>query len=54
MFCQAVADRLVRLAADPELRRTMGNAGRRIFQERFTLNAFHRAMEQELMALFEQ
>jgi glycosyltransferase involved in cell wall biosynthesis len=51
---EAVADRLVRLAADPELRRTMGNAGRRIFQERFTLNAFHRAMEQELMALFEQ
>ncbi|MBL7982862.1 MAG: glycosyltransferase [Flavobacteriales bacterium] len=50
----AVADRLVQLAGDPALRITMGEAGRRIFQERFTLNAFHRAMERELMALFEQ
>ncbi len=51
---EAVADRLVQLAGDPALRIAMGEAGRRIFQERFTLNAFHRAMERELMALFEQ
>jgi glycosyltransferase involved in cell wall biosynthesis len=49
----AVADRLVQLAADPALRERMGREGRRIFQERFTLEAFHRAMERELLGLFE-
>lgn len=47
----AVADRLLALAHDPDLRRRMGEAGRRIFEERFTLEAFHRRMEDELAAL---
>lgn len=49
----AVAERLAQLAADPVLRERMGREGRRIFQERFTLEAFHRAMERELLGLFE-
>lgn len=47
----AVADRLMALAHDPELRRTMGEEGRRIFEREFTLNAFHRNMERELLAV---
>ena len=47
----AVAEKLVVLARDPDLRRRMGEAGRRIFEERFTLEAFHRRMEDELAAL---
>ncbi len=47
----SVADRLARLAADPTLRRSMGEAGRRIFEERFTLERFHRRMEEALLGL---
>lgn len=47
----AVAEKLLALARDPDLRRRMGEAGRRIFEERFTLEAFHRRMENELAAL---
>ncbi len=47
----AVADRLHALAVDPELRARMGAAGERIFDERFTLKAFHRSMEEELAKL---
>ncbi len=47
----AVADRLLRLANDPELRQRMGAEGERIFSERFTLEAFHRSMEEELAKL---
>lgn len=47
----AVADRLARLAADPALRRTMGEAGRRIFEQRFTLERFHRRMEEAFLSL---
>lgn len=50
----AVADRLQHLIADPELRLRMGNEGRRIFETKFTLEAFHRSMEQELGGLIEQ
>lgn len=46
-----VAERLERLAVDPELRARMGREGRCIFERRLTLEAFHRAMEQELAAL---
>ena len=45
----AVADRLVTLASDPELRRRMGLEGRRIFEQRFTLERFHRSMEEALL-----
>lgn len=47
---RAVADRLLALR-DPELRRTMGLEGRRIFEQDFTLKAFHRNMERELVSL---
>ncbi len=47
----AVAEKLLILSREPELRRRMGEAGRRIFEERFTLEAFHRRMEDELAAL---
>ena len=30
----------------------MGQEGRRIFEQEFTLNAFHRSMERELLGLF--
>lgn len=42
----AVADRLLRLVADPHLRERMGAEGRRIFVERFTLERFQLAMEE--------
>jgi len=51
---RAVADKLLFLARDPELRRTMGLEGRRIFEREFTLNAFHRNMEREFVLLCEQ
>lgn len=47
---RAVADKLL-LLRDPELRRRMGLEGRRIFEREFTLNAFHRNMERELLGL---
>lgn len=47
----AVAEKLLILSREPELRRRMGEAGRRIFEERFTLEAFHRRMEDELAVL---
>ena len=46
----AVADRLLRLINDPELRVRMGNEGRRIFAERFTLERFQRSMEDAFIA----
>lgn len=50
---QAVAEKIMVLARDPELRRTMGLEGRRIFEREFTLKAFHRTMEQELIRVIE-
>ena len=50
----SVAEKLMLLAGDPPLRKRMGEEGRRIFEQRFTLEAFHRSMERELMALSEQ
>ncbi|MGV9012476.1 MAG: glycosyltransferase family 4 protein [Flavobacteriales bacterium] len=46
----AVADRILRLLKDPELRVRMGNEGRRIFAERFTLGRFQRSMEDAFLA----
>ncbi len=42
---------LMALAADPDLRQRMGGSGRRIFEERFTLEGFHRNMEQAFLSL---
>jgi glycosyltransferase involved in cell wall biosynthesis len=39
---------LALLVADPELRQRMGREGRRIFEQRFTLERFHRNMEDAL------
>lgn len=48
---QALTARLALLVADPALRDRMGLEGRRIFERRFTLEAFHRSMENELATL---
>lgn len=50
----AVAEKIRTLAADPALRHRMGEEGRRIFEREFTLNAFHRSMERELLGLFQK
>lgn len=42
---KAVAERLAHLVNDPALRGRMSNEARRVFLERFTLEAFHRNME---------
>lgn len=46
-----VTERLGRLIADPELRQRMGREGRRIFEQHFTLERFHRNMENALAAV---
>jgi glycosyltransferase involved in cell wall biosynthesis len=51
---KAVAEKIMALACDKELRHTMGLEGRRIFEREFTLKAFHRTMEQELIGVFER
>ncbi len=50
----AVADRLMRLIEDENLRKRMGDEGRRIFAERFTLERFQQNMEAALLAATEQ
>lgn len=50
----AVAHRLLQLIGDEGLRRQMGEAGRRIFAERFTLERFQHNMEAALLAAAEQ
>ncbi|MBP6390709.1 MAG: glycosyltransferase [Flavobacteriales bacterium] len=47
----AVADRLALLLGDAALRKRMGEAGRRIFEERFTLQRFHQNMEEAFLSL---
>jgi len=47
----AVADRLAALLCDAALRKRMGEAGRRIFEERFTLHRFHQRMEEAFLSL---
>ena len=48
------AEKLVLLARDPALRERMGQEGRRIFEQEFTLEGFHRSMERAFVGLFEQ
>lgn len=45
----AVAEKLRLLADDARLRERMGAEGRRIFEQRFTLERFHRSMEEALL-----
>lgn len=46
---EAVAEKLMILIDDPAQRRRMGEAGRRIFVERFTLERFYENMEEALL-----
>ena len=46
----AVADSILSLMKDPALRVRMGNEGRRIFAEHFTLGRFQRSMEDAFLA----
>ncbi|MEO8068005.1 MAG: glycosyltransferase family 4 protein [Flavobacteriales bacterium] len=48
---EAVAQKLLLLIRDPDLRKSMGEEGRRIFGACFTLEAFHRNMEEALASL---
>jgi len=50
---QAVAQHLLLLIRDPAMRKTMGEEGRRIFASKFTLEAFHRNMEDALASVGE-
>lgn len=47
----AVAEALLRFVRDPQLRKSMGEEGRRIFLRKFTLEAFHRNMEDALTSV---
>ena len=49
----AIAERLMRLINDAGLRDRMGHEGRRIFEERFTLERFHQNMENALLRVIE-
>lgn len=49
----AVSLRLLQLIRDPDLRKRMGEEGRRIFGEQFTLEVFHRNMEDALASVGE-
>jgi glycosyltransferase involved in cell wall biosynthesis len=49
----ALAGRLLQLINDEDLRRRIGEAGRRIFAERFTLERFQQNMEAALLAATE-
>jgi glycosyltransferase involved in cell wall biosynthesis len=44
----AVADAVQRLIADPALAQRMGAAGRGLYERQYTIDAFHRRMEQAL------
>jgi len=48
-----LTDRVLKLILDPELRIKMGNAGREIYEERFTINAYQKRLEQGVKFFFE-
>ncbi len=48
---KALAAKLHLLSGDPAMRIAMGEEGRRIFERHFTLEAFHRSMEKELLVV---
>jgi len=47
----AIAERLEQLISDTDLRRTMGAAGRKRYEERFTIEKFRDSMEEALSAV---
>jgi glycosyltransferase involved in cell wall biosynthesis len=50
---KSIAERLENLILDPDLRRTMGAAGRRRYEENFTVEKFRNSMEEALSAVSE-
>ena len=50
---EQVADRVLRLIEDPELRNKMGKAGRRIYENIFTINKYEKRVELGLKFFFE-
>lgn len=48
---KSIAERLERLISDLDLRRTMGSAGRRRYEENFTVEKFRSSMEEVLSAV---
>ncbi len=50
---EQLADRVLRLIEDPELRNKMGKAGRKIYENSFTINAYEKRLEQGLKFFFE-
>ena len=50
---EQLADRVLRLIEDSELRSNMGKAGRRIYEDSFTINAYEKRLEQGLKFFFE-
>lgn len=48
---KSIAERLENLILDPDLRRTMGAAGRLRYQEKFTIEKFRNSMEEALSAV---
>lgn len=48
---QSIAERLERLILDPDLRAAMGAAGRRRYEERFTVDKFRNQMEEALSSV---
>lgn len=51
MNAKSIAERLELLILDSNLRRTMGTAGRRRYEERFTINKFRNRMEEALSSV---
>ena len=49
---QSIAERLEHLISDPDLRRTMGAAGRRRYEQNFTVEKFRNSMEEALSSVF--
>ena len=48
-----LADRVLKLIIDPKLRIKMGNAGREIYEKKFTTNSYQKRLEQGLNFFFE-
>ena len=51
---KSIAERLERLISDPDLRRTMGAAGRRRYEQNFTVEKFRNSMESALASVGER
>lgn len=50
---EQLADRVLKLIEDPDLRNKMGQSGRRIYENSFTINAYEKRLEKGLKLFFE-